>query len=363
MEDLKEKILFAVDLFSGGGGLSVGLKNAGFKVIASVENNKRAMDTYRVNHPETTCLQKDIRELSGKEILSISPSGQIDLLAGCPPCQGFTSLTSKYKRVDARNYLINEMLRLVEEIRPKVIMMENVPGLMSRGKNLLDPVISRLKDLGYISEYSVLQVADYGVPQFRRRFVLLAGLGFPIPLPKPTHSKKDDNLPSWKTVKQAIGGMPSPLTLSEAKKSFFFPTRDWHIVRDISTITKERLRVTKPGESWKEIPEELRPKCHKGGYLGFQNVYGRMKWDDVAPTITGGCTTFSSGRFGHPEEDRTISVREAARLQTFPDEYIFDTPFIEEACKIIGNALPCDFASTVARQCRLALEATVNSGI
>lgn len=156
MEDLKEKILFAVDLFSGGGGLSVGLKNAGFKVIASVENNKRAMDTYRVNHPETTCLQKDIRELSGKEILSISPSGQIDLLAGCPPCQGFTSLTSKYKRVDARNYLINEMLRLVEEIRPKVIMMENVPGLMSRGKNLLDPVISRLKDLGYISEYSVL---------------------------------------------------------------------------------------------------------------------------------------------------------------------------------------------------------------
>jgi DNA (cytosine-5)-methyltransferase 1 len=121
-----------------------------------------------------------------------------------------------------------------------------------------------------------------------------------------------------------------------------------------------RLRAATPGTSWRNIPEELRPDCHKGGYVGFPNVYGRMSWDDVAPTITGGCTTLSKGRFGHPEEERTISVREAALLQTFPDDYIFDTPFMDHVCEIIGNALPCQFAEALAQQCHTAILQQVN---
>lgn len=349
--------LEAVDLFCGGGGLTVGLKEAGFSVVGAIEIDPHSASTFQANHPETRLFVQDIRYLRGKDLLSLTKNGSIDLLSGCPPCQGFTSLTSKYRRKDPRNYLINEMLRLIEETRPRAVMMENVPGLLGRGKELLEPMLAKLMELGYIPGVEVLQVADYGVPQFRRRLVLLAGRGFRIPLPKPTHSRDGKKLPRWKTVGEAIVGMPPPLTLSEAKKKGFFPARDWHVVRDISPITRERLKVSKPGASWKEIPEELRPKCHRGGYSGFPNVYGRMRWDDISPTITGGCTTLSSGRFGHPEEERTISVREAARLQTFPDEYIFDTPFIENACRIIGNALPCEFAKAVSIQCRSALEA------
>ena len=346
----------AVDLFCGGGGLTIGLENAGFDVVAAVEIEPAAASTFQINHPQTTLFTQDIRHVAGKDLLENSPTGKIDLLSGCPPCQGFTSLTAKYKRDDPRNSLVSEMLRLIEETGPKAIMMENVPGLAQRGKHLLEPMCNRLKELGYEVTVDILQVADYGVPQFRRRLVLLAGLGFGISMPNPTHSSSGKSgLPMWRTVREAISNYPSPASFSEAKRLGKMPSRAWHVVRDLSALNIERLKAAKPGVGWENIPESLRPPCHQGKYRGFSNVYGRMEWDKVSPTITGGCTTLSRGRYGHPVEDRTISVREAATLQTFPEDYIFDTQYMDKVCNIIGNALPCEFAKHISLQCKHAL--------
>ena len=341
----------AVDMFAGGGGLTVGLKRAGFQVAAAVEIEPHAHATYKANHPEVHALKKDIKEVKGEDLLAIA-GGHVDLLAGCPPCQGFTSLTAKYDKVDPRNQLIFEMSRLAREVRPRSLMMENVPGLTRKGQRLYDGLKGELLDEGYTLTEGVLEVADYGVPQFRRRLVLLAGLGFAIELPKPTHAKDGANgCPPWRTVEDAIGNMPQPDTLSEAKRIGPVRDSDWHIVRDLSPANMRRMRAAKAGKGWMEIPEALRPPCHHGEYRGFSNVYGRMEWHKPAPTITGGCTTFSKGRFGHPTEDRTISVREAATLQTFPSDYRFDVPYMEHVCNVIGNALPCDFAAVVSQQC------------
>lgn len=355
----------AVDLFAGGGGLSIGLEEAGFSVCAAVELDQHAYETYKANNPYVKAFRQDIRTLSADALRAAAPDNRIDLIAGCPPCQGFTSLTSKYKRDDPRNDLIREMERLVEDIRPKAVMMENVPGLAEKGKPLFDAFRGKLKDLGYEVSYGVLQVADYGVPQFRRRLVLLAGHGFKIDLPAPTHSRDgSDGLPRWRTVRETIGELGAPVSFAEARKKGALNLKKlkWHVVRTLSPENVARIKAAKPGGSWADIPESLRPKCHRNGYKGFSNVYGRMTWDDVSPTITGGCTTLSKGRFGHPTEDRTISLHEAALLQTFPKDFIIETPFMEHACNIIGNALPCDFAAAMARQCKQALDHATSDG-
>ncbi|MGH9429228.1 MAG: DNA cytosine methyltransferase, partial [Terriglobia bacterium] len=161
----------AIDLFAGGGGLTVGLKRAGFEVVSAVELEENAFATYVVNHPEVNSLRQDIRSVHAEDLLRTGSEGQADLLVGCPPCQGFSSLTRKYRRGDPRNELVAEMGRLVEEIRPRAIMMENVPGLAERGKPLLDEFIKKLSSLGYLVERDILQVADFGIPQNRRRLV------------------------------------------------------------------------------------------------------------------------------------------------------------------------------------------------
>ena len=346
------KTPLAIDLFAGGGGLTVGLKRAGFSILAAVEIEKHAFATFTTNHPEAQAYKQDIRTMNGSDLKALAPEGVIGLLAGCPPCQGFTSLTSKYKRSDPRNDLVLEMARLVEETRPQAVMMENVPGLAGRGRSLLDEFLERIGRVGYEPNLDVLQVADYGVPQSRRRLVMLAGLGYRISMPPPTHSKDGkDGLSPWRTVRDTIGNLAEPITLAEAKERSAVEHSNWHLIRSMSEVNKLRLKHAKPNKTWIEIPEDLRPHCHKGTYFGFRNVYGRMAWDDVAPTITAGCTTLSKGRFGHPEMDRTISVREAALLQTLPPDYRIDTPYIDYACDIVGNVLPCDFAEAVAREC------------
>lgn len=351
-------MLKSIDLFSGGGGLSEGMKQAGFDIVSAVELDPTAADTFRCNHPSTNVIERDIRYVAGDEILKPNKlvKGELDLLAGCPPCQGFSALTRKYNKDDARNSLIKEVTRLITELEPKSLMIENVPGMMTKGKPFLDEFLRAIKKLGYIANFDVLQVADYGVPQDRRRFVLLAGKGFEIKLPKPTHSKDGGSgLLKWKTVSQALNGLDEPISLSRSK-SYGGPQKfNWHIVRDISELNIERFKYLKPGGSRFDIPEHLRPDCHKGNSLGFSNFYGRMSWNDVSPTITGGCTAPSKGRFGHPDKLRTISVREAARLQTFPDSYKFTTNFIDHACKVIGNALPCEFARKMSEACYVAV--------
>ncbi len=343
----------AIDIFAGAGGLTVGLKRAGFRVVAAVEIEAHSFATYKANHPEVRCLKQDIATVSGDALFELAGTDRIDLLAGCPPCQGFTSLTAKYKgREDPRNALVLEMARLAEEMRPRAIMMENVPGLARKGGSLYGRMQARLQALDYRLTDRILQVADYGVPQFRRRFVLLGGQGFEIALPDATHSgTPTGNLTRWRTVGDTIKNMPEPLTLAEAKARGEVERSDWHVVRKLSRENIERIKAAKPGETWAHIPEHLRPACHRDGYVGFTNVYGRMVWDRPSPTITGGCTTLSKGRFGHPNADRTISVREAALLQTFPRDYRLDTPFMDYVCNMIGNALPCDFAEALSRRC------------
>lgn len=348
----------AVDLFAGGGGLTVGLKHAGFKVIAAIELEKHAFSTYKRNHPEVCCFHGDIRQLTADDLRAAAQREEIHMIAGCPPCQGFTSLTSKYRRDDERNFLIHDMLRLVLEVRPKAVMLENVPRLAIKGKELFEHFVRELEAAGYQCAHRVLEAADFGVPQARRRLVLVAGLGFAISLPEPTHSRCGrDGKPKWVPVRTVLSGLGRAVTLQKANACEGPQSRNWHVVRNLSEDNQRRLRMAQPGRSWREIPEELRPKCHKGDYKGFSNVYGRMKGNSVSPTITGGCTTLSKGRFGHPTAQRTISVREAARIQTFPDDFVFETEFMDKACEIIGNAFPCLFAQRIAEACKKALDA------
>lgn len=358
---MKKKHQFiAIEAFAGGGGLAVGLHNAGFDLRAAIESDPHAAMTFKANHPQVQILQQDIREISGKKLLKLA-SGCVDILAACPPCQGFSSLTAKYKTTDPRNELVSEVARLTKEIKPRAIMMENVPGLAKRGKRLLDELVSELENNGYKANFAILQVADYGVPQLRKRLVLLAGLGFEIGMPPATHSQHgDSDLPRWRTVRETLCQMQEPLTLPEANRQGGAQKFDWHVVRKLSPQNQARLKIVKPGKNRSDIPDALRPRCHRGDYKGFPNVYTRMQWDEPAGTITAGCTTISKGRYGHPEKDRTISLREAALLQTFPADYVFDTPHMEHACNIVGNALPCLFAEAVARQVYLALAARTN---
>ncbi len=340
--------LIAIDVFSGAGGLTLGLKRAGFRVKAAVEIEDHAFATYKTNHPEVRAIKQDIRTVKGGDLRKIADA-PIDLLAGCPPCQGFSTMTNTSTKRDPRNNLIIEMARLIEELRPRAVMMENVPGLATRGKRLFNRFLKTLDQLKYKYSWDVLQVADYGVPQSRRRLVLFASKGHELALPEPTHHRTGDGeLPSWKTLKDAIGDMKAPLLLEESRLRGGPQRFNWHVVRHLSPVNVERLRNTSPGVSRAELPARLRPDCHKTIDEGYSNVYGRMSWDQVPVTITGGCTTLSKGRFGHPSELRTISVREAARIQTFPDDYVFDTPYMEYACGMIGNALPCDFAEVLA---------------
>lgn len=342
----------AIDLFSGCGGLSLGLEQAGFSVVGAVEVDALAAATYEANHTAKV-LKRDVRKVTSEELRKLSPTGRVDLLAGCAPCQGFCSLTSKQDRDDPRNELLLEMGRLIGGLMPTAIFMENVPGLLTRGKKIFEMFLAHLDTLGYQYEHRIVQMADYGVPQYRRRLVLLAGKQFKVPFPAPGYARapKTKKLKPWRTLRDAIYGEPAPLRFDEVAKTDGPSAANWHVVRALQPQTRARLRVAIPGNTWRSVDEALRPNCHRGEYTGFTNVYQRMVWDRISPTITSGCTTPAKGRFGHPDRRRTtISVREAALIQTFPRGYEFSTNQIDAVCEMIGNAVPPRFAAAVGRR-------------
>jgi DNA (cytosine-5)-methyltransferase 1 len=343
----------AIDLFAGAGGLSLGARRAGFDVSVAVEIDAWITPTYRKNHPRSVVIEKDIRDVAGVDLLKNTPKGKVDLLMGCAPCQGFCSLTVKNRRRDPRNHLLKEMSRIIEETLPNAVLMENVPGLARRGRSLLSAFVRRLRNSGYEVRWGYVQMADYGVPQYRRRLVLLAGRGFSIDLPIATHGRDArTGLKPWRSVRQAIKREKPPKRLSAAKSR----RPAWHVVRDLRPETRARLRAAMPGSMRIELPDNLLPECHQEGYDGFRNVYMRMGWDSPSPTITAGCTTPAKGRFGHPDRRRTtISVREAATLQTFPKSFRFETESLDIACEMIGNAVPPLFAQRLATHVRAAI--------
>lgn len=347
----------AIDLFCGAGGLSLGLRWAGFNVVAGVELDAATCATYRANHPSTVLLTKDVRDISGKEILNATGLQSVDLLAGCPPCQGFSKLTDKYKRHDPRNDLVLEMARLVEELQPQTVMMENVPGLATRGASLLETFLDRLRRAGYVTNSKVLQLADFGVPQSRRRLVVLAGKRLSVPMPARTHSWRgnDDKLRPWLTLRDAIKRTGRPVTLSRALNTGGPRTHEWHVVRDLKPLSLERYKALRAGNNRGALPRRLRPECHKDDDSAFRNAYARMTWNQTPPTMTSGCTTPCKGRFGHPSRNNTISVKEAALIQTFPRSYRLETDRMDLACSLVGNALPPKFARQAAKECLKAL--------
>jgi DNA (cytosine-5)-methyltransferase 1 len=339
----------AVDLFCGCGGVTQALKASRFRVVAAVDNDPVACESYRFNHPSVSLYEEDISGINPKTIWHKDLRRRsLDLLVVCSPCQPF-SLHNQTHKEDKRERLILSVVPFARDLKPRLIFFENVPGLKrDRFAPILASLREQLDDLGYVlGEPEELDAADYGVPQRRRRCVMLARHGAPPPpLPKPV-SPKGRRV----TVRAAIAGL-ARLNSGEADEQ-----DPLHYARTHQAIALERLRhIPKDGGSRAELPEHLWLQCHRER-TGHPDVYGRMRWDDVAPTLTTGCTDVTRGRFGHPEDDRAISLREAARLQTFPDTYLFAGP-LKDIARQIGNAVPVRFVQELAPVLRDAVRKT-----
>jgi DNA (cytosine-5)-methyltransferase 1 len=324
-----------VDLFSGCGGLSLGLVQAGFNVVAAVEVDRKAQETYQLNHPAVRLYGQDIRELDPADVLreaGLKP-GEVALLAGCPPCQGFSRLRTRNKRTsvkDDRNNLVDDFLRFIAVMKPKTVMLENVPALIKHSRFLT--MRRNIHKLGYRTVVKVLDAADYSVPQRRKRLIMLASrVHTPVPAEKMSERM---------TVRKAIEHLGTRFSAHDKLHG---------MGENRSKEVRELIaRIPKNGGSRSDLGAEYQLDCHKRSD-GFRDVYGRMAWDNVAPTITSGCHNPSKGRFLHPSSDRAITLREAAILQGFPPNYRFNVNHGKESIALmIGNALPPPFIAAHA---------------
>lgn len=323
--------LLSVDLFSGVGGLTQGMHEAGFQTELAFEIDELASRAYKSNHKKTKIITKDIRTVDLSKVQKRLGNKTIHLLAGCPPCQGFSALRRLNKPQpvnDERNYLIKEYVRFVKELKPYTFMMENVPGLSLDA--LFEWALEEFEKAGYFKpSWKIVNIKDYGVPQSRKRLVLVGSRLAPIKVAEPSGEKK--------TVREAIGTLPKP----EESKDLLHKIYPNHTPKILNLIKD----IPKNGGSRKDLGSFRQLECHKKENVGFNDVYGRLRWDEHSVTITGGCLNPSKGRFLHPEQDRCISAREASLLQSFPKFYKFpiDIPKTKLAL-MIGNALPPEFS-------------------
>ena len=331
-----KKDISAIDLFCGIGGLSYGFKKVGIDIKAGIDIDKSCRYAFETNC-KSKFINKDISEVKGDELNSLYDKNHTKILVGCAPCQPFSSYTYKNdKQKDNRWQLLYEFARLIKEIKPVIVSMENVPTLLNFKKApVFSDFVNSLEKEEYFVWHKIVYAPDYGIPQKRKRLVLLASKLGNIELLPPTHTP--DN---YVTVKDAIGHLEKINSGECSKKDFI------HKASKLSDKNLKRIKQSKPGGSWKkDWDDELKLACHildKG--KTYVSVYGRMKWDEPSPTMTTFCTGIGNGRFGHPEQDRAISLREAAILQSFPNDYKFvdkaENFKFGKTSKHIGNAVP-----------------------
>lgn len=322
----------AIDLFCGCGGLTLGMRKAGINVLAGIDNDRDFKETYEINNRGSVYVRKDIREVTGDEIRKLFRGHEGPrILAGCAPCQPFSSMNWGKSKLHRDYSLLLEFGRLIGEVKPDGIIMENVPQLAVRGKKVFDQFLMSIHQAGLIETYDVgVDFAAYGVPQHRRRLVLIAARKRPS-LPRKTHGPNKRY--EFNTVRNAIAKYP-PIESGHTDYG-----RRNHSCKSVSGLNLRRLSLTPhDGGSRRDIPISLWVETHKK-HTGHEDTYGRMRWNGPAPTLTSKCTSITNGRFAHPEQDRGISVREAATLQTFPDRYSFPKG-IQNAQRCIGNAVP-----------------------
>lgn len=330
----------AIDLFCGVGGLTRGLLDAGVNVLAGVDLDATCQFAYEINN-HIPFIKEDITQLTGNLINKIYPKDGIKALVGCAPCQPFSKHTQKDKNRNKKSKwgLLYQFKRLIEEVNPTIVSMENVPDLMKQ--HIFNEFVYSLSELGYhVNSYNV-HCPQYGIPQSRNRLVLLASKLAPIEIMEPTYSKGN-----FVTTIDAIGHL-NKLNAGDVDLS-----DPLHRCASFTPITLKRIRQSKPGGTWRDWDEELILNCHKkSSGRTYGSVYGRMEWGKPSPTMTTQFFNYGTGRFGHPEQDRALSLREGAILQTFPESYNFLDPEREFSIGVIGrhigNAVPVKLGEVI----------------
>jgi len=339
---MSKPLISGIDLFCGAGGLTYGLQKSGISIVAGIDIDPACKFPFVFNN-NSQYIERDIRKLRGDDLSKLYPPDSIRLLAGCAPCQPFSPFRrGTYNSNDRKWSLLREFSRLVKELRPELVTMENVPGLASR-QMFLD-FVRTLQKLGYHVDWRSVYCPPLGIPQHRRRLVLLASLIGPVKVPS-------GSLPpeKYRTVRHTIAFLPK-LAAGETDRDDRL-----HKARAVIPRNLQRLQSSLPGGTWHDWDEDLRADCHKKKKGStFQSVYSRMVWDEPSPTITTQAYNFGTGRFGHPKQDRSITLREAALLQTFPRQYRFVEPREEisfaRVGRLIGNAVPPKLAFFIGKE-------------
>lgn len=344
--NLSKRKVYAVDLFCGAGGLTHGLERAGIDVRLGVDIDPACRYPYSSNNNAKFEL-KSVEDLHADEVKKAFRKNGINLLAGCAPCQTFSTYNRKASQDDERWWLLLQFSRLVRETSPELVTMENVPSLINQ--NVFKSFVEELEQANYHVTYQIVNCADYGLPQHRKRLVLLASKLGSINLLQPHEIGVNSQ-----TVREAIADLP-PLQAGEANE-----TDPLHQSSSLSPTNLDRIKASRPGGTWRDWEEQLVAECHKkGSGKTYPSVYGRMSWDEPAPTMTTQFFGFGNGRFGHPEQDRAISLREGAILQSFPKEYKFVPPeepiAIKTVGRLIGNAVPVKLGEVIGLSIRVHL--------